>query len=145
MCGLCLSMIYDFPLKMLQSKFRGELTAWEHSERGNVYTYTWYHAELPLVWWKQVVKSSKLALWLKSVLDFTCSHVFWNQNVEPVSSRLFYKTHSESKLPQKGQERWCVGILGGERQCLNSYVWYHPGLSGWWKQVVREVLKKKRL
>ena len=36
MCGLCLSMIYDLLLKMLQSKFRGELSAWEHSVRGNV-------------------------------------------------------------------------------------------------------------
>ena len=41
MCGLCLSMIYDLLLKLLQSKFRGELSAWEHSERGNVYTYSY--------------------------------------------------------------------------------------------------------
>ena len=42
-----------------------------------------------------------LFLFLFQKLDFTFSHVFWNQNFEPVSSSHSNNIHSESELPQK--------------------------------------------
>ena len=42
-----------------------------------------------------------LFLFLFQKSDFTFSHVFWNQNFNPVSSSHSNNTHSESELPQK--------------------------------------------